>query len=411
MPVAVFIATGIKKGVEKMNSVKTVSRKEVVLPLVVSILGAFAIWGGLIAITPLVTGNAYINGMNEINANYANGDIIARLEYLLLDISNFTFLFTPIATLAMFVFALLGAYLERKGSKYMGTGVDGNGQIYTAQLIFSIIFTFAAEWLYGGIFSPLGFVPTLATYLFFQHFVMHYGAGVAKITTIGIYSTLLATPCCLLTRITVVDTLGMPMFIAVATGALLFFPMGHMVFRLMPWMTPRNRASEPAIIKPEKTKFVWFIDQLLGDVGQLGVSGSSISSIALITFCIISYCLNPESTGFAAGLLPITLLGILVTGALTIFLFYPYYDNMLVVSFGSMVTVAAFLVTYPVTPIMVVLAIIYSVIVPVPVTAWVFKVANFKGQFCLFPLVMIAIILAVVPFSLFIKLVLMPLGI
>ncbi len=392
-----------------MNSVKTVSRKDIILPLIVSIIAAFAIYGGLIAITPLVEGNKYINGMNEIFAN-ANGDIIARLEYLLLDISNFTFLFTPMATFAMFVFALLGAYLEKKGSRYMGTGVDGNSHIYAKQLIFSIIFTFAAELLYGGVFSSLGFVPTLATYLFFQHFVMYYGASMDKILTIGTYSMLLATPCCLLTRIMFIDTLGLPMFIAVATGALFFFPMGQMIFRLMPWMTPRDRASEPKINKPETSKFEWFVNQLLGDVGQLGVSGSSISSIALIGFCVISYCLNTESTGFAAGLLPITLLAILVTGALTIFVFYPYYDNMLVVSFGSMVTVAAFMVTYSASPIIVALAIIYSALIPVPLTAWVFKVAGYKGEYCLFPLVMIAIILSVVPFSLFIKFVLMPLG-
>ena len=392
-----------------MNSNKTTSRKEIVVPFIISIIVAIAMYGILIAITPLVEGNKLINGMNEINAN-VNGGILGRLEYLLLDISNFTFLFTPLATLAMFVFALLGAHLEKKGSPFMGTGVDGNSYIYTKQLMYSILFTFLAELLYGKVFSPLGFVPALATYLFFQHFTMYYGTSKAKILTLGIYSTLIATPCCLLTRMLIVDTLGMPMFIAVSTGALLFFPMGQIVFRLMPWMTPRDRESEPKINKPKISKGQWFTNQLLGDVGQLGVSGSSISSIALIGFCIISYCLNTESTGFAAGLLPITLLAILVTGALTIFIFYPYYDKMPVLSFGSMVTVAAFIVTYPTSPVIVVLAIIYSAIIPVPLTAWVFKVANYKGQYCVFPLVMIAITAAVVPFSLFIKLILMPLG-
>ena len=393
-----------------MTQTTTARRKDIVLPLIISIIGAFAIYIGLTAITPLVEGNTYINGMGDIMENYSAGGILAQLEYLIFDISNFTFLFTPLATIFMFIFALLAAHLERKGSKYMGTGVDGNGHIFSAQLIFSIIFTFIGELLYGGIFSPLGFVPTLATYLFFQHFVMYYGVSTKKILTIGITTTLLATPCCLLTRMMFIDTLALPMFIAVATGSLLFFPLGHIIFRLMPWMTQRDRSSEPKINKPKTSKFVWFINQLLGDVGQLGVSGSSISSIALIGFCIVSYCLNPLSTGFAAGLLPITLLAILVTGALTIFLFYPYYDKMPIVSFGSMVTVGAFVVTYPTSITIVILSIIYSVIVPVPVTAWVFKKADYKGQYCVFPLVMIAIIAAVVPFSLFINWVLVPLG-
>ena len=393
-----------------MNHVQTKSRKEIVKPLLFSLLAACALYGGLIEITPLVSGNTLIHGMGDIMENYATGGFLAQIEYLLFDISNFTFLFTPLATVAMFIAALVAGYLERKGSKYMGTGVDGNGAIYTAQLLFSILFTLIGELLYGDLFAPLGFVPTLATYLFFQHFVMYYGVSAHKILTIGITTTLLATPCCLLARILFIDTLGLPMFIAVATGSLLFFPLGHMLFRLMPWMTPRDRSLEAPIVKHETSKFTWFVNQLLGDMGQLGVSGSSLSSIALIAFCVISYCLNPLSTGFAAGLLPITLLAILVTGALTIFLFYPYYDKMPVVSFGSMVTVAAFIVTYPTSMPIVILSIIYSVIVPVPVTAWVFKVTNYKGQFCIFPLVMLAIIASVVPFSLFIKLVLVPLG-
>ncbi len=393
-----------------MNEVKTVSRKEILLPLLVSLAAAFAIYFGLVAISPAVANNSFVTGFGDLMANYAAGDLFAQVEYLVFDISQFTFLFTPLATFVMFILALIAAHLERTGSKYMGTGVDGNGKIYTAQLLFSIVFTWIGQLLYGKVFGSLGFVPTLSTYLFFQHYVMFYGVSAKKIVTIGVACSLLSTPACLLARMLVVDTLGMPMFISVATGALLFMPVGNMIFKLLPWMTPRDKASEPPVKKPETSKFTWFINQLLGDVGQLAVSGSSISSIGLIGFCIISYCLNPSSTGLGLGLLPMTLFVMLATGALCIFIFYPYYDKMPVLSFGSMVTVCAFAVTYSTSWPIVAMAVLYSAVVPVPLTAWVFKVTNYRGEYCVFPLVMIAITAAVIPFSLFIKLVLMPLG-
>ena len=387
-----------------------ISRRDILSPFVLTIVVAFLLMAGLEAIYPFIKDNTFINGIGDTMNNQASGSVLGYLEYLIFDISQFTFLFSPLATVGMFVFAYLGAYLERSGSKYMGTGVDGNGHIYNSILVYSIIFTLIGELIYGKSLASFGFVPTLATYLLFQHFVMYYGVSTKKIMTIGITTTLLATPCCLLTRMTIVDTLGMPIFISIATGAILCVPLCHMIFKPMKWMTPRNRNLEPQIKKIKTSKFVWFINQLLGDVGQLGVSGSSISSIGLIVFAIISYCLNPLSTGLGNNLLPITLFTILVTGALTIFIFYPYYEKMPVLSFGSMVTVGAFMVTYPTSPLIVALSIIYSAIVPVLITAWVFKISNYKGDYCVLPIVMFSITMAVVPFALFIRLVLVPMG-
>lgn len=393
-----------------MNKTQTISRKEIISPFIASIICAFVIYFGLTALAPVVAENSIINGYGDMIEKYAAGEIFAKAEYLMFDISQFTFLFSPLAIFVMFILALLASHLERTGSKFMGTGVDGNSAVYPMMLLFSLVFTFLGQEIYGDYLATLGFVPTLSTYLFFQHYVLYYGVSWKKILTIGIFTTLLATPACLLARMLVVDTLEQPMFISIAIGALIFMPVCNMVFRLMPWMTARDKSLEPSINRPKVSKFTWFINQLLGDVGQLAVSGSSISSIGLIAFVIISYLLNPNSATMGLGLLPIVLFCMIATGALSIFIFYPYYDKMPVLSFGSMVTVCAFAVTHPMSLGITVVSILYSAIVPVALTAWVFKVSDYKGEYCVFPLVMIAIAASVIPFSLFIRLILIPLG-
>ncbi|MFI3254194.1 MAG: hypothetical protein R3Y63_07615 [Eubacteriales bacterium] len=384
------------------------SRKEVLGGFLFIIFLGFALFGFLLWVTPYVENNNMITSFPALLEGYAAGNILSQIEYLFFDISQLTFLFSSLSCFVMIVLSYVAAQLEVKNSKWKGTGVDGNGKIFPVMLTLAIVSTLCSQLLYGQIFAQFGFIPTLSSFLFFHHFTMFYGVSKEKTPVIFVVTTILATPCCLLARICLVDTLNLPIFFCVAAGSFLFMPLGHVIFSFMPWMTPRIPEAPQENPNPPSPS-VWFIHQVFGDIGNLGVNGSSIATMGLVLFTVISYCMNPMSTGVGAGLFPMTIFAMLITGGLTTFLYYPLYGKGPVVSFASQLVVLAMVVTYPTSWLIVGLSIIYATIVPTAVVAWFFKLVNYKGEYCVLPLVLLAVSVVAIPWAMFVQYVLMPL--
>ncbi len=382
-----------------MLETKKISRMEILFGFLSSLLLAVCLYLVLIAVYPAVEGN---------NITTSFGDIqLGSVEYVLMDISQLTFLFSPLSCAVMILLSLFAAYLERKGSKYMGTGVGGNGHIFTIMLAVAIVSVIFSELIYTYALGLTGFVPTLASFLFFHHLVMFYGVNTKKIISIFVVTTLLATPICFLVRLCLVDSINLPLFISATVGAIIFMPIAHFTFKLMPWMTKDD--SKPEVVKPKYSPNIWFIHQLIGDIAETGVNGSSIAGMGLVIFTTISYLLNPLSTGAGIGVFPITVFAMMVTGALAIFIYYPYYNTKPILSFTSILVVAAVMVTYSTSWLVVVCTIVYAAIVPTPVTGWVLKVSKYKGDYCIFPLIMLAVSVVAIPWCIFVNLVLVAL--
>lgn len=68
------------------------------------------------------------------------------------------------------------------------------------------------------------------------------------------------------------------------------------------------------------------------------------------------------------------------------------------------------MVNYPTSWLVVLCSIVYAAIVPTPVTGWVLKVSGYKGEYCIFPLIMLAVSAVAIPWCMFVSLVLVPLG-
>ncbi|MFI3250965.1 MAG: hypothetical protein R3Y07_08380 [Eubacteriales bacterium] len=387
---------------------KTKSRSEVLGGFSTLIALGFALYSFLIWVTPFVEQNTITTSFPALMEGYAAGNPLSLVEYLFFDISQLTFLFNPLSCFVMIVLSYVAASLEVKNSRWKGTGVDGNGKIFPVMLTLAITSTLASELLYGQVFAQFGFIPTLSAFLFFHHLTMFYGVSSQKTTTIFIVTTLLATPCCLIARLCLVDPLTLPIFFCVAGGSLLFVPMAHIIFHFMDWMTPRTPEPPPEPVHTPSPN-EWFIHQVFGDIGNLGVNGSSIAAMGLVLFTVIAYCLNPMSTGVGAGLFPMTIFAMLVTGALTTFLYYPYYGKMPVVSFTGQLVVLAMVVTYPTSWLIVGLSILFAAIVPTAVVGWLLKVVKYQGQYCILPLVLLAVSVVAIPWAMFVQYVLMPL--
>lgn len=383
------------------------SRKEILQPCLITIIISSILYIGIKSLEPMFINNALYPSTDSLIEGYASKNILSMLEYVFFDISQSTYIFGSLPAIAMVVLCIVATHLENTNSRFRGTGVGGNGKIYIPMLVCSIVATVASQLIYGDIFAQFGFVPTLSSFLFVSHMINFYGVSKEKLIAIFVVITLTSTPICLVLRILVVDTLNLPIFICITLGAVFGIPLAHMIFNFMPFMTPREPDEPVPALEQSRTE--WFFNQLFGDFGQMSVNGSSIASAGVVLFSLISFCLNPSSVGLGVGLLPVALFAIFVAGAISIFLYYPQFDSGApILTFCSMLSVGAIVVTYPENPIIVILSIIYAAIVSVPTVLWVFKVFDYKGEYCVFHLVTLALSIVVIPWAMFIQVVLMP---
>lgn len=390
------------------NNTNIKSRKEILQPFILTIIISSILYIGLKSLEPMFINNTLYPSTGSLMEGYGAKNPLSMLEYIFFDISQANYFFGSLPAIAMIILSYLAAHLENTNSKYRGSGVSGNGKIFVPMLTCAILSTVASQLIYGDILAQFGYLPTLSAFLFVNHMINFYGVSKEKLIAIFTVITLTSTPICLVTRILIVDTLNLPMFICVTLGAVLGIPLAHLIFNFMPFMTPRE-PSEPAL-ELEQSRSSWFFNQLFGDFGQMAVNGSSIASAGVVIFSLIAFCLNPASVGLGAGLLPVTLFSIFVSGALGIFLYYPRFgEGAPILTFGSMLTVGAIVVTYPENPIIVILSIVYTAIVSVPSVLWIFKVFDYKGEYCVFHLVTLALSIVVIPWAMFIQKVLMPL--
>lgn len=383
-------------------------RKEILKPFLLTVIISSILYTVLKLLEPTLINNTFYPSTDSLMVGYANKNPLSMLAYVFFDISQSNYFFGSLPAIAMIVLSYVAAHLENTNSKYRGTGVSGNGEIYVPMLTCAIASTVASQLIYGDIFSQFGYIPTLSAFLFVNHLINFYGVSKEKLIAIFTVITLTSTPICLAIRILIVDTFNLPIFICVTIGAVFGIPLAHMIFNFMPFMTPREPTKQAPELEQSRT--AWFFNKLLGDFGQMAVNGSSLASAGVVIFSIISFCLNPSSVGLGLGVFPITLFSIFTTGALAIFLYYPRFDEGVpILTFGSMLSIGAIVGTYPENPIIVLLSILYTAIVSVPAVLWVFKVFNYKGEYCVFHLVTLALSIVVMPWSMFIQVVLIPL--
>lgn len=397
------------------------SRREVLPAFIGTVAFAGILYAVMSTIQPTLVNNAFIPSFGEMLAGCMEGSALSQLQWFVADMSQSTFLASVPASILLIVGALIAAHLENIGSPLMGTGVDGNGHIYGRMTIASLISVGSGTLLFGRIFPGFtGWIPTFAVVLVVQPLITQFGASLPKLATCIVLSTLATFPVTYMIMNVVVSPLGVPLFVAVSLAVIVVAPTLAFICRALPWMkttdvpaapTSDSADATPAHV-PSPTNF--FINRVLGDVGELAITGSSISTALMYAGVIIGWAMNPFEPAYGAGNLPLLLASQLCCGALAVFIYYPQWKSGgFQFTFAGVVFTSAIVGGFaatgtPVDFIVAVPTIIIGAIVFVPLIGAIMKAFRFNGSYPAIALIQLAISPLVVVWALLLMHVILP---
>lgn len=394
------------------------SRKEVLPAFIGVMVGTVVLFVVMNAIQPMLMNNAYIHGFGSMLAGCMEGSIFHKVLWFFADWTEATFLASVPASIFMIIAGFIAAYLERKKSKYAGTGVDGHGYRFTA-----MFFATAAAILLGTIvFASLypgwtGWVPTFAVVLTVQVFVIFFGHTPAKLVTEVVLGTLVTYPLVYLLQIFVVGPLKLPLFIAVSISVFIVIPLLSAVFKLMPWMkiepVPAAEPAEEGTAPDSPTKF--FVNRVFGDIGELAIWGSSIATIAMYVGAILGWILNPLEPAYGAGNFPLLMASQIAVSALAIFVYYPKWKKEgWAFTFPGIVLVSAVVGSYAATGtisdiVVAVLTVLIGGLLFAPLVEKVMALFRYKGSYHVIALIQFSIFTVCIIWSFILMYLILPL--
>lgn len=399
------------------NSGAKQSRREIVPAFVGTVAGACLVYILMTAALPLFEGNAILPGFGDFLGGCIAGSPLSQLYWFFADLTETTFLASLPAAIGLVAGCLIAAHLERTHSPHAGTGVDGNGRIFTKMLI-SAFATVALGILVFGHTWPgfVGWIPTFAALLVVQPLIIQFGATPAKLTTCVLLGTFATFPVAHLLITYVVTPLGVPLFVGVSAAVTIVVPILAAICRSLPWMAvepaPEIAEEAPVDFNPSPARF--FINRVLGDVGELSIYGSSIGTALMYVGAIVAWTLNPLEPAYGAGNLPLLIASQIICAALSVFIYYPNWKSKpFEFTFGGIVFTSAIVGgicatgTY-VDFIVAGLTVLIGAIVFVPIINTVLNVFKFDGKFPAIALIQLGIFPVVTAWALLLNHVIIP---
>ena len=403
-----FLDEDMDKAVyEPATDAQPVSRREILPAFIGTVVFAAALYAVMSYVQPLLMGNDFIYDFGAMMAGCMEGNPLYYVAWFFADLTEGSFIASLPASIGMIIMGFVAAALERRRSPWAGTGVAGNGNIFTVMFVTTCLSLILGQVLYDGLFSS-GWIPTFATVLTVQVFVIFYGTDLKKVITSLIVGTIVTCPVCYVLLYGIVSPLGLPLFIAVSAGVAIVVPVCSLLFRLVPWMTIPAPAEGANPTDQPKGRF--FVGQVLGDIGQLTIWGSTWATVGMYVGGIISWVMNPLHPAYGSGNFPLLIMVQLVTGALAILIWYPKWKKTgMAFTFAGIVFASAIVSTYPPSWAIVIPTILIGAVVFAPLVEWVLKVFRFKGTYHPICLIQVAIFTVCTAWSFAIMYLLMPL--
>lgn len=410
---------------DNQTSVKR-SRMEALPALLITIAGACILYAIMTAAAPLVANNTIISDFGTMLAGCMQGIIPEQVHWFFADMSETTFIASAPASIGLVVGALIAARLEVKGSRWAGTGVDGNGAIYSGLTIASLASVALGIVFFGHVWPGFtGWIPTFAVLLIVQPLIIQFGASPAKLVTCVVLSTFLAFPVAYWLQLNVAAVLGVPLFVAVSIAVVIVTSICTVICYVLPWMKPEPKQEAPVALDgaeepaqahtAEPSVITFFVNRVFGDIGELAITGSSISTVCMYIGAIVGWALNPLEPGYGAGNVPLLIASQIIVAALAIFIYYPNWKSEpFVFSFPGVVftsaivggtcttgTMTDFIIAAP--------TILIGAVIFVPIINFIMKTAKFQGKYPAIILIQCGIFPMVILWALIVNHVILPL--
>ena len=396
----------VKETIENMRE-RDNSRVAVIPAFIGMLVLSVCVYFALTKLAAISEGNSFIYDVGALMQGAAEGSVLWRIAWFLTDVTEGTFIGSLPATILVMVGSYIAAYMERHGKLGRGTGVDGNGQIFTIMTMSGFVSLIIGPIIFGGLFNEGLFVPSFATFLSVQAMIVGFQANnIAKAATVTILGTVTELPLCFwfVKHFTVPNNL--PLFIAVGVSIVITVPICSEIMHRLPWMKQAPAEEAPAPVEEAEAAPVkvnnnlFFVNRVFGDVGEMILWGSSIGAILMYIGCIIATVLNPAHGMFNAAIVISTQIA---TGALAVFIWYPRWKNDgWAFTFAPLLFATAIAVTYTFSlKVMIPTIIIAAVCIP-PLIPWVMGKIKPSGRWAPIACVLLSVCSICIPWSFFV---------
>lgn len=391
-----------RKGIGMAQNATRISRKEIAPAFAGTLVCAALLFVAMNALQPLLLENNLIHDFGTMLTGCMEGTPFYKAMWFFADFTEATFIASVPASIFMIIAGFVAAYLERKKSRFAGTGVDGHGHIFSGMFFATAAAILLGMLVFGELYPGwTGWIPTFAVVLTVQVFVIFFGVSPAKLATIVLLGTLITFPIVYVLQIFVVGPLGLPLFVAVSIAVFIVVPLCTALFKLFPWMkieepeAPAQDAEEAG--GNDSSPTVFFLNRIFGDVGELAIWGSSIATIAMYIGAIIGWVLNPLEPAYGAGNFPLLMASQIAVAALAIFIWYPKWKSEgWAFTFPGIVLVSAVVGSYAATGttgdiVVALLTIVIGGIIFAPMVEKVMALFRYKGSYHVIALIQLCI--------------------
>lgn len=270
----------------------------------------------------------------------ADGNVLAKLAYMISDWGDPTYQKTALGGILMIVGCFIALYAGKNSKCTFGVSY-GSGK-FVPILIAQIIASGGSVFLYSSLFQAEGaaFVPTfVAVPSFVPALVLLYGGEWYKVLTAGVLGIFLGCPFAHFINVQFVTPWGLPGAVAWVTPMIVCGFVSIEVCRNLPWMTrqasdppaPEAAPAAPALGAPNAPVMnnEWFVKRVLADFTEPTFYGNELAGLLFIVGGVVSVILNPANPNYGAGNAYLVILSSqLLAAAIGIFLYWHRYFEL-----------------------------------------------------------------------------------
>lgn len=283
------------------------SRSELTLPGVV--LGATST---IVVIAAIFLGLSAVAGSHgESNAEWlarVPDDPIARVQWILSDLSEPQFYSSWISSIGLLLGAFLGWFLQKRKLVIGGQGIAYGSGLWLWTLGAATLSLLLSNALFGASLKD-GWQPTFVPFVCVAAaIVLIYGRGWAILFTGAILGAF-TTPLAMFLIAFVSEPMGLPSVVANTLAMSLGAALAFLLVRTLPWMklpTPTDEAA-PVPVRATHTLVSdawWTVRRILCDFTEAQFWATEWASIGLLVGAALAVLITPLDASFGSQLLP-----------------------------------------------------------------------------------------------------------
>lgn len=323
---------------------------------VIVVIFAFALYFLMDFLQKNVLGVSFIPDYTQMETSAANNGVGGWLMWILGDMTEANFYKSYLASAFLIAGALIAHVLAKRNSKYQGIPVAYGTGLMPWILTASTISLLLSNLFYGWNIAETGWFPTFTVFVSCAAAtVVTYGKQWRVIITGAVIGAILVPPISRFIMIYVAGPAGLPGVIGSVAGMWIGCAIAFEIYKILPWMElpalpePKEK-SDDTLPEPEykhRHPGGFFVRRLLADFSEPIFAGNEIAGGCMLIGLIISWILSPTLPVYGSGTLPALLLAEILTGAISIFLYWrEWMENAWFPTFPSMVSVAPALVWF-----------------------------------------------------------------